>query len=702
MVGAVSATLWLIGSLATAGEMIHLKRGSVDPTHTESINKVMPSQMTLQEAMSTKYFIVQFSEVITEADKAFIAEKGAEILRYIPEDALIVKASPESVAHWQEENKSVRAVIPYLHGFRMSEDLEPASVFSQFKRAKVSIKLFAEKDLEATLSAIENISGVEVLDAGGKVIYAETLLSAVEALAKLDGVEWVQPLGQVKLMDMPLDELQMSALAEERGYDKTSGYETGTKVMNFEAAWDRGYTGQGQKVAMADTGLDSGDTKTLHSDFLIPFFTGFAFGLFTDSWEDPMGHGTHVAGSVLSNGTASGGLFLGGAYNAKMVAQGMWSKMLKGLTVPPQLERLFKHGYENGARVHTNSWGKDAAGAYDNFAQQADEYMWQHPDMLLVFAAGNSGVDENKDGRIDELSMGSPASAKNVLTVGASENYLLEGGIQRKLGELKGGDAWSVEPLAGDRLSDNANGIAAFSSRGPTADGRLKPDVVAPGTNIVSNCSQVEGASPLWGNYNQDYCYSGGTSMSTPLVAGAAAVVREYLANEHKMNEPSAALVKAVLMHSADDLYPGQYGEIGRQNGQELLVPGPNVDQGYGRVNMETATSPLANQYYTMVLDAPGVAQGESVSYAVSGGIHKVTLVYTDAPGSSASAKALVNNLDLEVKMNDGRILKSTSTLNNSEQIVAQQGEISEVVVRGVNIPQGRDGVLPFALVVSR
>ncbi|MCB0342467.1 MAG: serine protease, partial [Bdellovibrionales bacterium] len=135
---------------------------------------------------------------------------------------------------------------------------------------------------------------------------------------------------------------------------------------------------------------------------------------------------------------------------------------------------------------------------------------------------------------------------------------------------------------------------------------------------------------------------------------------------------------------------------------QELLVPGPNVDQGYGRVNMETATSPLANQYYTMVLDAPGVAQGESVSYAVSGGIHKVTLVYTDAPGSSASAKALVNNLDLEVKMNDGRILKSTSTLNNSEQIVAQQGEISEVVVRGVNIPQGRDGVLPFALVVSR
>jgi subtilisin family serine protease len=89
---------------------------------------------------------------------------------------------------------------------------------------------------------------------------------------------------------------------------------------------------------------------------------------------------------------------------------------------------------------------------------------------------------------------------------------------------------YSVEPIASDLISNNANGMAAFSSRGPADDGRIKPDIVAPGTNIISNKSHYPGAQLLWGQHetNPDYVYSGGTSMATPLTA-ARHLVRQWL-----------------------------------------------------------------------------------------------------------------------------------------------------------------------------
>src|SRR5690606_28622322 len=140
---------------------------------------------------------------------------------------------------------------------------------------------------------------------------------------------------------------------------------------------------------------------------------------------------------------------------------------------------------------------------------------WDHPDMLILFAAGNDGADRNRDGRIDPGSVSPPATAKNSLSVGASENYELRGGIQEKIGKLNPRN-WGVEPIASDTVSNNPNGLVAFSARGPTTDGRIKPDVVAPGSNILSNCSKVPESGELWGRYNDKHCFSGGTSMSTP------------------------------------------------------------------------------------------------------------------------------------------------------------------------------------------
>ena len=83
---------------------------------------------------------------------------------------------------------------------------------------------------------------------------------------------------------------------------------------------------------------------------------------------------------------------------------------------------LFQQAYTAGARVHSNSWGGAAAGDYTVDSVNTDTFVWSHRDMLISFSAGNEGVDANSDGVIDNDSTGSPATAKNVLTVGASEN----------------------------------------------------------------------------------------------------------------------------------------------------------------------------------------------------------------------------------------------------------------------------------------
>jgi subtilisin family serine protease len=416
--------------------------------------------------------------------------------------------------------------------------------------------------------------------------------------------------------------------------------------------------------------------------------------------EDDNGHGTHVAGSILGSGAASsGGLLKGGANLAKLVPSSIWSPALGGILFGSDQNTMLTAMYNEGVRVHSNSWGA-ASNAYDAMAVDMDTFMWKNPEFLLVFAAGNGGVDANKDGVIDQGSLGSPGTAKNVLTVGASENYLLEGGQLKTHFEWHP-ESWPVEPIASDKVSNNSDGLAAFSSRGPTSDGRTKPEIVSPGTNIVSARSHRPKAGLLWGEYDAEHLYCGGTSMATPLTSGAAAVTREFLIKGRGIATPSAALVKATLLHTAHDLYPGQYG-LGAT--QEIPVRRPNVQEGYGRVDMDAAT---ALGLETLVIDnKTGVATGEQVEQSVevpSGGSLVATISYTDAPGAASAAIALVNDLDIEVVTPVGAIHALKDRRNNSEmlELSALKGGTYVVRVKGHNVPQGMSGRQPFALLVT-
>ncbi len=208
--------------------------------------------------------------------------------------------------------------------------------------------------------------------------------------------------------------------------------------------------------------------------------------------------------------------------------------------------------------------------------------------------------------------------------------------------------------------------------------------------------------------YNSHYVYMGGTSMATPLTAGAAALVRQYYHQVKGYSNPSGALIKATLINGAQNIAPGQYGT---GSTQEIPNATPNNVIGFGRVNLVSslALNPQAQMAYWD--DKAGIGTGATRSYSVavtqtatSGDFFAVTLAWTDYPGTFGAAKALVNDLDLEVVAPSGTHYRGNGgagwdRLNNSERVVIQNPTAGtyQINVRGYNVPNGPQ---PFAVVV--
>lgn len=707
--GKILVVLTLIGltsSGAFAGDRLRFRSGDVNSAEKESIYRLRLEATTERGAFSSRNFVVQFKSAITEADKRFLKNQGIKVVQYIPDDAYLVIANPDAIRGVQD-NPRVQVALPFASRWKKSPLIGAISVFNAKTESRWLISLIQSSDLNPTVQALKSMQGTQVQYADGNILVVSSLSENLNAVLALEGVLWVEPYKQMRTMEKTFADIAENTAPTGAGdLSDLTGYETGTKIMKMDAAWARGFTGRGQIASVADTGLDTGDLKTLSRDFST-VIQGIPFGFGATDFADYMGHGTHVSGSLVNSGENTGGRIRGAAYEANLIFEGIWSERYKNISIPPRLSKLFKAAYDGGARIHSNSWGGSDFGEYDSYSSQVDDFMFNNPEMLILFAAGNDGLDQNKDGRIDENSVTSPGTAKNILSVGASKNLVANGGIQRKQGDLMGGQAWPVEPLASDTLSSHANGLAPFSSRGPTNDGRIKPDIVAPGTNVLSNCSPIKDAEKLWGEYNKDYCWSGGTSMSTPLTAGAATVTRQFIVEGLQMASPSAALVKAMMLHTAEDMFPGQYGEIGKDKGQEFLTHAPDINQGYGLVNMDRLTN--LEGYYVKVIDEKGgVMNGGEYTLTLDAselpqeGV-KLTLVYTDAAAAPNAKVTLVNNLDLQVTDESGQVYASASTVDNVEQIKLPSVNGSlQVKVIGKSIPKGVNGKQPFALVISK
>jgi hypothetical protein len=284
--------------------------------------------------------------------------------------------------------------------------------------------------------------------------------------------------------------------------------------------------------------------------------------------------------------------------------------------------------------------------------------------MVICFAAGNNAAGRNRGGEI-----GGEAAAKNCITVGASENKRPE--IETKYSDLGPGYSGSGNRL----MAEDPNRVAAFSSRGPTTSERIKPDVVAPGTFVLSaNSGHVPDPSfPLFGD--PKWSYLSGTSQATPLVAGCAAVLREALIKKHGIKAPSAALIKALIINGAVPLpnsLPNESG-FGRVNLSNALAIACKI----GGAGFEQNTLRFTDQPdISIVIPGPGPAT------------LKVTLVWSDPYG-----KELQTDLDLIVEASDktehhGNRGACTDRSKNFDR----SNNVEQVI--WVNIPPGKAKVI--------
>ena len=253
----------------------------------------------------------------------------------------------------------------------------------------------------------------------------------VLGLARVEGVSWVEEYVEPQL------------------YNDAAAQQTRAQPV----IQTHGLTGAGQIIGVADTGIDhAGDGDPIHDDI-----SGRVLAI--KSWpvskktmkvnkkihailnhgsddgaaDIDNGHGTHVVGSLLGSGAMSQGQYKGIAPEATLVFQAIEQFTdLPGTSrdgyyltgIPNSLDTLFRQAYNEGARIHSNSWGASTGGLYSSTSFQVDEFVWKNPDMLLVFAAGNDGRDADKDNLVDPASVGSPGTAKNALTVGASARVI--------------------------------------------------------------------------------------------------------------------------------------------------------------------------------------------------------------------------------------------------------------------------------------
>lgn len=641
--------------------------------------------------------LVQFDGPITEADREGLKGVGGEASGYVPDHALIVLVRPEAIPEVANLD-GVRWIGGYEAGDKLSPELAPAAAGRKGAEgeAEVVISVLRPGYVETIAAAVERQGGAVVSQGAGRrwgTVRAVVPAGALEALAAMAEVEWIERFVAPEWMNNV-------AVDAER--------------MNVRPVWTNGgLQGEGQIIAVGDSGLDTGDPDTIHPDFSNRIHA--AFGLVNeDDWSDHLGHGTHVAGSVLGSGEAwSNGLFRGVAPEARLVMQAMGGPTGgSSIYIPTPLASLFEQAYGVGARIHTDSWGSSVAGAYTANSRDLDEFMWDTDDMLVLFSAGNSGADVNPtNGVIDGGSMGAPGTAKNCLTVGAAESHR-PAGSGGYSAFVYGGGSWLVDypipPITDDLIStpwDGVNpGMAGFSSRGPCQDGRIKPDIVAPGTDIVSCRSRGTYAGTGWGTgsgvlgnaASNWYVFMGGTSMSTPLTAGAAGLARQYLGEVQGMTNPSAAMVKALLVNGARSLTPGQYGDGAYREIPE--APRPNNVEGWGQVNLDESLFPGGGRT-NLFWDRQALSTGRTNRYPVvvtGAGELRVTLAWSDYPAALSAAQQLVNDLDVRLVAPSGTILyphgaAGPDRTNNllGIDVAAPEAGTNWIEVSGYNVPQG-------------
>jgi serine protease AprX len=618
--------------------LLRLRSGTFDPVEGVPLQK---DQLIKDRS---DFYIVQFDGPIQDSWVTAITGLGCELIWYLPDDAYLVW-SPQASNSELSVQPHVRYVGPVHPGYKVSPDLYigPESKVVYISPLKDKVKI---------VEAILHLGGT-VYVVGQSLIKAYVPRDKLLELAQVPEIGWMEPGGGGSF----LNDNDARILYARQNVDGNFTND-GLSLWSWNGTAFQGTTGKGIKVMVTDTGVDGThpafDGRKIYFSTLNAPYT---------NWTDYFGHGTHCAGIILGNGSYRGppapqginGTYAGVAPEALLMGEIIDWDANDDLKYGRTVEDIINDTEQHGAQVSSNSWSccgvvqtyGITASIYDDAVRDSNKTAPGNQSIVYVFAAGNSGP-----GNII-----TPGVAKNVITVGAT-------------GDRKGGY--------------DENYLTGFSSRGPVADGRRKPDVVAPGLYIMSAYANTP---------NFSYVSMSGTSMATPGVAGASTLIIDYLNKTYGLS-PSPAMVKAILINGADQLLNPSYKYA-------------DSNQGWGRVNLSRSLLETDGRKVWGEDQQHLLTTGQSVDYYFNVTATKelrVHMAYTDPGASPMASKALVNDLDLVAFAPNGTAYNgshfvndysatggSSDVLNNTEGFRFKDPAIGKwhVRVKATDIPKG-------------
>ncbi|MEF8874304.1 MAG: S8 family serine peptidase [Candidatus Thermoplasmatota archaeon] len=581
----------------------------------------IPEELRIEEYESSEkgQYIVHMLGPIAPEWREEIENMGIEVMSYIPNYAYRVRMTSE-----QARELSNMYFVDWIGIYHPDYKLQPA-----IEPGVVSVSLDPDAGTESINRIHNTATMLSFVDLGERGYMGIGEVSSEEDLHELARVKDVDNIQQYVEPELH-GEIATQHIAGGSYFfdDQDADPETAYRLHGDYGSYMNqiGYTGLRHDdvpivTAIADTGIGDGNVGGGHVDFQDRVIGGYSYT--TGGWEDGHGHGSHCTGSVGADTYQGTGNTY---YNDYLSAQGsapdteFFAVRIfdggGGYVGPSDTYDIIQVAAQNSdAAVHSNSWGAAIGGSYDQRSSGYDEAIRDFS-MTVTASAGNSGSSYN--------TIGAPATGKNVITVGATERH-----------------------------PNGPENIAGFSSRGWTDDNRIKPDIVAPGSSIYSTYPTGSG-----------YQTMSGTSMSNPAVAGASTVTIDWYEHNHPDNEsPSPAMVKALLINTANQLGGNTEGAI------------PNRDEGWGMVDISKLERPQNDPVPFMLEDQETLLEtGDVKEYKV--GVNdeneplKITLTWTDkeAPDSTGSGTALMNDLNLNIESPSGDVYRGNAFQNGWTQ----------------------------------
>jgi hypothetical protein len=680
--------------------------------------------------------MIQFAGPIQPAWRQELLDAGIQIVNYIPQNTYLIYGNSHSIAQIQAL-ASAAPRVQWEGAYRDEYKTHPAARAGRTDQYAIQLVADAEANAE-TLKLLDGLKTAPIAEPHRVLNYLNVIarLRATDlaSLAARPDVISIQPWFPPRKLCERQDQIVAGNL--NGNAPAGPGYLAWLRGLGFS---DEQFATSGFVVNITDSGIDNGTTTPNHFGLYSGGQTNEAsrvvYGRLegTPNLQSTLqgcdGHGTinaHIAGG-FDAGTnfpfADDAGFAYGLGVCPFARIGSSVVFDPDFWTSPNLSQLEADAYSGGARIDSDSWGAgDDDGTYGMFSQEYDALARDaqaggttyptpgNQEMVIVFAAGNAGPTAQT---VDQ-----PGTAKNVITVGGAQNVQPFGS--------------SDECGIGDNEADNANEVASPSSRGPCADGRAKPDIMAPAMHVSGGVMQAPDPGPLGtagSCFNGDsvcggsgslfyppgqefYTASSGTSHSTPCVAGGCALLRQYFIN-HSLIPPSPAMTKAWLMNSARYM-------TGATANDTLWSP----SQGMGEMDLGAAFDGtprlLRDQEPADTFTASGQARTFTGSVANTNLPFRVTVAWTDAPGNTTGA-AYNNDLDLTVTVGGQTYLGNVfnknysvpggapDTLNNVESVFCPAGAsgpftvtVNGTSINSVGVPNDNNALeQDFALVVD-